>query len=142
MTVGAPTPREVEASSDLGGLAQVLEWHSGAAMPSSSKGEPQHFVYRLERLASIDGKEPKVAHRHQGVSGTVVRFNYARHGCANGVVLDNGDFIHTRPDGYERLALKNGDKVDVEGEARPLATGTGRVIEARRINGRSVGPPH
>ena len=33
-----------------------------------------------------------------------MRLNYAKHGAANGVVLDNGDFVHTRPDGFAALA--------------------------------------
>ncbi|WP_256220106.1 MULTISPECIES: hypothetical protein [unclassified Variovorax] len=67
-----------------------------------------------------------------------MRLNYARHGEANGVVLDTGDFVHTRPDGFERLGLKIGDEVRAEGRAQPLATGEGRVIEAVRVNGRPV----
>ena len=65
----------------------------------------------------------------------VVRFNYAKHGKPNGVVLDNGDFIHTKPDGLEKLGLKVGDTVKVKGQAKPLVTGTGRVIEAQKVNG-------
>jgi hypothetical protein len=72
------------------------------------------------------------------VDGTVVRFNYARHGQANGVVLDTGDFVHTKPDGLARLALKVGDKVRAEGRSQPLATGQGRVVEAVRVNGQAL----
>ena len=108
----------------------------------SHKGEPEHSVYHFERLASVDGKDAKAPHRHDDVAGTVVRFNYAKHGAANGVVLDNGDFVHTKPDGMERLGLKIGDKVRAEGRAQPLVTGTGRVIEAVSVNGQPVGPAH
>ncbi|RYY69998.1 MAG: hypothetical protein EOO24_50195 [Comamonadaceae bacterium] len=108
----------------------------------SPKGEPAHSVYAFERLASIDGKEPKAPRPHEDVAGTVVRFNYARHGAANGVVLDNGDFIHTKPEGLDKLGLKIGDKVKAEGAARPLITGTGRVIEAHSVNGKPVAPHH
>jgi hypothetical protein len=106
--------------------------------PGKAKAEAAHTVYRFERLASIDGEAPPHAGAEADVSGTVVRFNYARHGEANGVVLDTGDFVHTKPDGFARLGLKVGDKVRAEGRAQPLATGEGRVVEAARVNGRPV----
>ncbi len=77
---------------------------------------------------------------HASVSGKVVRLNHARHGAPNGVLLDSGDFVHTRPDGFETLGLKVGDMLEAEGPARPLATGTGRVIEAHRANGHALAP--
>ncbi|MGJ7505896.1 hypothetical protein [Variovorax sp. GT1P44] len=123
------------------GQALVIE---GTEADPSPKGEPEHTVYQFERLASVDGKSlASPQHSHGGKAvGTVVRFNYAKHGVANGVVLDSGDFIHTKPDGMARLGLKIGDKVQAEGTARPLATGAGRVIEARSVNGHSFGPAH
>jgi hypothetical protein len=104
----------------------------------SPKGEAGHTVYRFERLASIDGEAPRHAQLDERIDGTVVRLNYARHGEPNGVVLDTGDFIHTKPDGFARLGLKVGDKVRAEGRAQPLATGEGRVVEAVRVNGQAV----
>jgi hypothetical protein len=121
------------------GQTLVIE---GTDAGPSPKGEPLHTVYVFERLASIDGKAPKAAHASEDAAGTVVRFNYAKHGAANGVVLDTGDFVHTRPDGFERLGLKVGDKVKAEGPAHPLVDGAGRVIEAHHVNGRPVAPAH
>ncbi len=147
-TDGVPTqfvtePQDPAVAELLGGLragqALVVE---GTEAPPSPKGEAAHTVYRFERLASVDGREPEVVHGEEGTCGKVVRFNYAKHGEANGVVLDNGDFVHTRPDGLRPLGLRIGDTIEAEGAARPLATGGGRVIEARRINGKPVGPAH
>lgn len=121
------------------GQALVIE---GSDQGPSPKGEPAHWVYVFKRLASIDGKPPKISAASEEASGTVIRYNYAKHGAANGVVLDNGDFIHTKPDGLARLGLKIGDQVKAEGAARPLVTGNGRVIEARRVNGKSVESAH
>ena len=121
------------------GQSLVIE---GSEAGPSPKGEAAHSVYDFERLVSVDGKAPKAPQSHGDGVGTVVRFNYAKHGAANGVVLDNGDFVHTRPDGFERLGLKVGDKVKAEGEARALVTGSGRVIEAHTVNGKPVGPAH
>lgn len=121
------------------GQALVVE---GTEADASPKGEPEHTVYRLERLASIDGHAPAEAQPDDGTEGTVLRFNHARHGAANGVVLDSGDFVHTRPDGLAALGLKIGDRIVARGPARPLATGPGRVIEAHSVNGKPVARKH
>ncbi|RZJ53569.1 MAG: hypothetical protein EON49_22670 [Acidovorax sp.] len=121
------------------GQAVVIE---GTVAEPSPKGEAEHEVYQLERVVSVDGK-PAAPHHHPGhVAGTVARLNYARHGEPNGVVLDTGDFIHTKPDGLKHLGLKVGDKVKAEGDVRPLATGGGQVVQARTVNGKPVGPGH
>lgn len=112
----------------------------GSEAEPSGKGESPHSIYDFKCLVSVDGKALKAPPSQGHSAGTVVRFNYAKHGAANGVVLDNGDFIHTRPDGLARLGLKVGDKVDAVGEQRELVTATGRVIEAQRVNGKPVGP--
>lgn len=114
----------------------------GTEAPPSPKGDAAHTVYRFERLVSVDGHPPKKAADGEGTRGKVVRFNFAKHGEANGVVLDNGDFVHTRPDGLHALGLKIGDTVEAEGAARPLVAGAGRVIEAHHVNGKPVGPAH
>jgi len=117
------------------GQALVIE---GAEQGPSPKGDAAHSVYQFERLVSVDGRTPQDAPPRKEIAGTVVRLNYARHGEANGVVLDTGDFIHTKPDGFARLGLKVGDTVRAEGRAQPLATGGGHVVEAVRVNGRRV----
>lgn len=79
------------------GQALVVE---GAVQGPSPKGGGEHPVIAFARLKSIDGMKPaKPRSRGAAYSGLVERFNYARHGAANGVVLDTGDFIHTKPDG-------------------------------------------
>lgn len=126
----------------LGLRAQPLLTVEGRLAPPSPKGDGEHWVYRFERLAAVDGQPHEPAPQDARTRGKVVRFNHARHGAANGVVLDNGDFVHTRPQGLEPLKLKIGDEVEAQGEARPLATGGGRVIEARRVNGQVVPAAH
>ena len=49
------------------------------------------------------------------VEGVVTRLNYARHGEANGVVLDGGDFLHLKPDGMKRVELKVGQPIKAHG---------------------------
>ena len=112
----------------------------GTAKGPSEKGKAEHPVFGFVRLVSIDGRKPapRKAAADPAYSGVVVRFNFARHGAANGVVLDTGDFVHTKPEGLGRLKLKIGDKVRVDGDARVLVTGSGRAIEAASVNGKRV----
>lgn len=88
--------------------------------------------------------EPKRAHEGHGheepieVSGTVERLNYAKHGEANGVVLNTGDFVHLKPDGMKAAALKVGQEVSARGKATPSQSGK-RAIEAEVVNGKELG---
>lgn len=118
------------------GQTLVIE---GIEAGPSPKGEAGHTVYQFERLATVDGAAVAPVLPDGHTDGVVVRLNYARHGEPNGVVLDTGDFVHTKPDGFARLKLKVGDAVRAEGRAVPLVTGKGRVIEAVLVNGRPVG---
>lgn len=110
--------------------------------PPSDKGDAAHPTFDLVRLARVDGarfKAPQHAGEHV-YAGRVVRFNHARHGEPNGVVLDSGDFIHLKPDGLRRAKLKLGDTVRAVGDAQLLATGDGWAVEAWTVNGRAVRP--
>lgn len=108
--------------------------------PPPSKGPAPHPVFRLVRLGGSEGKSGK----HKGArsagtfNGKVARLNYARHGEPNGVVLDSGHFIHTKPDGMKQLGLTIGSQVEATGEARALVHGEGLVVEAHRVNGVEV----
>lgn len=108
----------------------------------SPKGERAHLIYNFIQLVSIEGRKPSKRKSANNVasSGLVVYFNYARHGEANGVVLDSGDFIHMKPEQFSRLTLKVGDKVRADGIAHRLLFGTGRVLEATRVNGKNIVP--
>jgi hypothetical protein len=145
---GTPTqfvtdPQDASNLERLGRLMPgqdvVLE---GSEEGPSPKGESPHFVYRLARVAAIDGVEAGPPQVPGDVKGRIERFNYAKHGEPNGFVLDTGDFVHTRPDGFAALGLKVGAKVHAEGPSRPLVTGSGRVIEAHSVNGKDIGPGH
>ncbi len=129
-----------EASADaFAGIAEgqpvVVE---AAPRRPSPKGKAAHAVYEFGRLVSVDGKKPARSKRGAAYQGAVVRFNYARHGAANGVVLDSGDFIHTTPDGLAKLKLRVGDTVHADGDAHLLATGLGWAVEASTVNGKPV----
>jgi hypothetical protein len=118
-------------SSLSAGQALVV---STLELPPSSKGPGEHPVRALHKIVSIDGATPpKIASTPSGYTGRVVRFNYARHGAPNGYVLDSGDFIHVRPDGFAKLRLKIGDQVTADGDAHFLSTGGGWAVEATAV---------
>jgi hypothetical protein len=104
---------------------------------------PAHAVYEFRRLLSIDGRKPAKpkATPATAYQGKVVRFNFSRHGRPNGVVLDSGDFIHTKPDGFLKVKLKPGATVRADGDAHLLATGRGWAVEASATNGKRITPP-
>jgi len=106
----------------------------------SPKGEGEHPVHAYGRLVSIDGSKPAKPKADGGAAyqGRVVRLNHARHGAANGVVLDSGDFIHLKPEGMARLKLKVGDLVQADGDAQQLADASGWAVEATIVNGKRL----
>ena len=95
----------------------------GALRKPSPKGEAEHEVYDLVEIVGNSHNAEKE------LSGKIVRLNFAKHGEANGVILESGDFIHTKPDGLRELGWKVGDKVKAKGRTHPLATGSGVVLE-------------
>lgn len=113
-----------------------------APMKPSGKGGGAQPTHALQALLTVDGKKPPApkADEATGYRGRVVRLNYARHGAANGVVLDTGDFIHLKPDGMAELKLKVGDEVHAEGDAQRLVDDRGWAVEAVEVNGRPVKP--
>ena len=108
---------------------------------ASPKGPAAHTVYRLACGSPSEKNGGTALPAVNRTSGIVTRLNFARHGEANGVILDTGDFIHLKPKGMKQLALKVGDKVNADGEARPMELG-GRVVEATTVNGVDLGCKH
>lgn len=102
-------------------------------MKPSDKGPAEHTVYELVELVAIAGATPAKTPQARAHRGRVVRFNYARHGEANGFILDSGDFIHTAPKGFKKLKVKVGDVIEAEGEITALFDGRGLVVEAEVV---------
>jgi hypothetical protein len=122
---------------------QSIEVEASPAAPSE-KGEGAHPVWDLHKLLKVNGRKPDAkahaadADGQREFSGVVARLNYAKHGEANGVVLDSGDFIHLKPDGFKVVKPTIGDKIKAVGPAQPLAHGGGFVVEATRVNGHAM----
>jgi hypothetical protein len=119
---------------------QMLVVDTAPSTPSH-KGDAAHSVLMLKHVSKIDGRTLENQHGSapQKFHGKVERVHYARHGEANGVVLDSGDFIHLKPDGFKAARVSIGDIVEARGPAKRLVTGSGFVVEAQEINGKSVG---
>ncbi len=137
---------QVNVSPDVGfavvrGIGQNVEATVEPDSNSVKRGKGDHPVYSLVTLTGTDGKP--LIHAGAGgaematVQGIVKRINYARHGAANGVVLESGDFIHLKPEGMKNIGLKVGDKVTAQGTASLMPLGQ-QVIEAETVNGVAV----
>jgi hypothetical protein len=78
-------------------------------------------------LEADDGDHPvyRACAASRAVTGNVVRLNYALHGEVNGYHLDDGTFVHVKPDGAKRYEVRVGDRITVEGHRR---VGTAAVV--------------
>jgi hypothetical protein len=137
---------QINVSVDVGfavvrGIGQSVQATVKPVSAGPKHGKPHHPVFDLVTLTGNDGKElihcADPSADSSTVEGTVKRVNFARHGAANGVVLDSGDFIHLKPEGMKKVELKVGDHVTAEGIAALMPLGQ-RVIEATIVNGVSL----
>jgi hypothetical protein len=137
---------QVNVTSDVGfavvrGIGQNVEATVAAEPATAKHSKGEHPVFSLVTLKGADGKA--LIHTAAGdsaiatVQGVVKRINYTRHGEANGVVLESGDFVHLKPTGMKRVALKVGDHVTAEGPAALMPLGQ-QVVEAETVNGSSI----
>jgi hypothetical protein len=137
---------QVNVTSDVGfavvrGIGQNVEATVKAEPATAKHSKGEHPVFSLVTLKGADGKA--LIHTAAGdgaiatVQGVVKRINYTRNGEANGVVLESGDFVHLKPAGMKRVALKVGDHVTAEGPAALMPLGQ-QVIEAETVNGSSI----
>jgi len=106
------------------------------------KADPDHSpktkhaalpVFALCAFTKLGGKATSSRAAAAPVSGVVAMIHYAKHGEPNGVILESGEFIHTRPPGMKKLKLKVGSQVSARGEIRVTALGT-PLVEAREVN--------
>jgi len=123
------------------GIGQDVEATVEAEPATGKYSDSEHPVYSLVILHGADGKVLIFAgdgdREITAVQGVVKRINYARHGEANGVVLESGDFVHLKPEGMKGVGLKVGDQVTAEGKSALMPLGQ-KVIEAKTINGVDV----
>jgi len=144
-----------KAAHVAGMVGQTVGVTVGPEPKAAEHPKGEHPVHKLIAFQGEQGRAPggdrghKPPHAGHGhgepaeVTGTVKRLNYAKHGEANGVVLDGGDFVHLKPDGMKKVGLKVGQQVTAKGKGTPSPTG-GRAIDADVVNGVEIGPkkPH
>jgi hypothetical protein len=95
-----------------------------------------HKVFKFQSFADATGAaiSPSEGEPDRiSMKGVVTALHYARHGEANGVILDTGAFIHLRPHGMVSTDLDIGSKVNATGTLRMTMLGT-RMLEAHRVN--------
>jgi len=138
---------QVNVTPDVGfavvrGIGQNVEATVEPEKAPNKRRKGDHPVYRLITLTGNEGKALVFANRGDAevvtVQGIVKRINYTRHGEANGVVLESGEFIHLKPDGMKHAGLKVADHVTADGTASLMPLGQ-QVIEATTVNGIAVG---
>jgi hypothetical protein len=108
------------------GLAQLnFPKHRGEALARTMEAGSRIDVEA--QLESDDGDHPVYrAFAGEGAaSGTIVRLNYALHGQVNGYHLDDGTFVHVKPEGAKKYKLRAGEHVRATGSRR---AGTDAVV--------------
>ena len=112
-----------------------------------ARAKADHPVYHLIQLTNSKGQSfvggPGAAGAMVHLEGTVKTLNYGPHGDVDGAILDSGDFVLIGPPTAEALKLAPGQKLTLDGSARPMLVGH-NIIQATTVNGFAVmaPPPH
>jgi hypothetical protein len=125
-------PRTADASTLSKAIGKPIVVKASADHSHKTK-HGAHPVYELVSIIKLAGKSFKATKDAQPVRGVVATVHYAKHGEPNGVILESGEFIHTRPHGMKKLKLDVGSKVTAHGESRVTVLGTA-LIEAEVVN--------
>ena len=125
-------------------LGQTIELEVAPEPKVADHPEGDHRVYCLvaikgESAGRPGGHRPPTPAASGAVEGVAASLNYAKHGEANGVLLDTGDFVHLKPGGMKRSGLELGQRVVARGEARTFGAGR-TAIDARSVNGIDLDP--
>jgi hypothetical protein len=115
-------------------VGKPIQLTASADHSPKSQAAAVHEVYKLKRITRIAGRGFKSSGDPRPISGRVAAVHYAKHGEPNGVMLESGEFIHTRPPGMKKLKLGVGAKVVAHGELRMTVLGT-PLVEAGKVNG-------
>jgi len=109
---------------------------------------PKHDAERMARAMAVgsvldlpvelehdDGDHPVYVPNEEEegpASGTIVRLNYALHGEVNGCHLDDGTFVHLKPEKAKQYKLEIGTKITATGERRTGADAV--VLDAKTVS--------
>jgi hypothetical protein len=106
--------------------ALARSMHVGSAIEINATLETSEGAHPVYRTSEKQGE----------ASGTILRLNYASGGEVNGYHLDEGTFVHVKPDGARKFKLDVGDKVKATGSRRPGADAV--VLEVAALEKTSV----
>jgi len=112
------------------GLAQLNFPKHGADARMMTVGAKVDVAVELEHDR---GDHPVYASSDAEVyaTGTILRLNYALHGDVNGCHLDDGTFVHVKPDEAKGYDLRVGAKITATGSRRVGADAV--VLDAETI---------
>jgi hypothetical protein len=120
----------------------LIETAQGIAQLNFPKHAADDFVRSVEVGSAIDlpveitdedGDHPvyRGSDATVAVAGAVIRLNYALHGEVNGYHLEDGTFVHVKPEGAKRYKIRIGDRITAEGPRRTGAAVT--VLEPEHV---------
>ena len=136
---------QVNVTTDVGfavvrGIGQnvdvTAEPEQATAGRESAPGLPARLPAWRRRQGDVIYAEPG-DEQSVTIQGTVKRINFAKHGEADGVILESGDFVHLKTTGMQNCRLAAGDVVTVEGTASRMPLGQ-HLVKPRAINGQAV----
>jgi hypothetical protein len=123
---------EADAKTLQQAVGEPIELKASADHSPKARGGT-HAVYKLHAVYTLGGKSVRPKEGTPAISGLVASIHYAKHGEPNGVVLESGEFIHTRAPGMKKLKLELGARVTAKGELRMTVLGT-PLMEAHQVN--------
>ena len=100
-----------------GGLAQLNFTKHGADARLMTVGSKVDLAVEFEHDRG-DHPVYVASDAEAGVTGTILRLNYALHGDINGCHLDDGTFVHVKPDEAKGYDLRVGAKITATGSRR------------------------
>lgn len=119
------------------GLAQLNFAKHGADARTMSVGAMVDVAVELEHDR---GDHPVYVPSDAEVpaSGTISRLNYALHGDINGCHLDDGTFVHVKPDDAKAYDLRIGAKITATGSLRVGADAVVLDADAIKVSDQQI----
>lgn len=130
-----------DQASRLMAIASVGSTVTATGMPDPHAASPD--IYRLTHLEGSGKKIDVLAPDDWDVihvQGKIQHLNHSPRGDVDGMVLDNGDFVHVDPHSMKTLKPEARQSVSVDGWSRPMIDGH-ELIEATKVNGQRITHP-
>jgi hypothetical protein len=129
-------PTTANAEALAAAVGKPIEVKATADHSPKTK-DSAHPVYKMHVITKVAGKAFKPVDEPDRVKGIVNAIHFAKHGEPNGIMLESGEFVHTRPHGMKKLKLKIGAEIVAHGHLRTTVLGT-PLLEASEVNRISI----